>query len=100
MQRKTAVHLGVAASAAGLVAIAFCGVPRFKQFCGESAVYRIGFGLYACESNDEAADDFACTEDIGGWREALLPRDLTARECARAAPHRFVPWVYRWTGSD
>jgi hypothetical protein len=95
MQRKAAARLLVLLPAVGLVAVVLCLVPRFKQFCGESAVYRIGFGLYACEYNDEAADNFACSEDVGGLREALLPRDLTPQECAQARPHRFVPWIYR-----
>jgi hypothetical protein len=90
--RKRAIVLLVAATALEL-AVVLCILPRFKQFCGETAVYRIGLGLHACGANDEAADDFACTHDIGGWREALLWRDLTAQECSRATPHRFVPWV-------
>jgi hypothetical protein len=77
VRRKSVVVLLVAGPILGVAIAALCLVPHFKQFCGETAVYRIGFGLHACESNDEAADDFACTQDIGGLREALLPRDLT-----------------------
>ena len=82
-------------AAVGLLGLGLCQFPRFKQFCGETAVYRIGLGLHACESNDEAADDFSCNADVGGWREALLPRNLTAQECARTRSHLFVPWVLR-----
>ena len=88
----------VAGPILGLVVATWLLVPRFKQFCGEAAVYRIGLGLHACEANDEAADDFSCTEDIGGLREALLPRDLSPVECAQGRPHQFVPWLQRITG--
>jgi hypothetical protein len=92
MQRKSLVRL---LAVAAPVLMALCLVPRFKQFCGESAIYRIGPGLYACEANDEAADDFSCSGSIGGWREALLWRDLSPQECRQVHPDRFVPWMVR-----
>ena len=92
VQRTTIIGL-VAGLAIAALAAYLCLEPQFKQFCGESAIYRIGTGLYVCEYNNEAADDFACTGEIEGRYEGLLLRDLSSQECTRVKPHRFIPWI-------
>jgi hypothetical protein len=69
--------------------------PIRSAVCGESSLYRIAWGLYACEYNDEAGVDFYCNARIGGWREYLRLRDLTGAECRQRQELYYVPLLYR-----
>lgn len=87
------------AAIAGLIVLLLIAVgsllPIRSTTCGESAVYRVAWGLYACEYNAEAGADFYCQAKIGGWRDYLTLRELTQAECRRRQELYFVPWIYR-----
>ena len=92
--RKTKI-LSVFVTIAAVLLAYICFIPSFKQFCGESAVYRVGFELYTCEHNDESAENFYCGEKIGSSGASLFLRDLTAEECGERQSYRLTPILYR-----
>jgi hypothetical protein len=95
MQKRSRRLLSSLLASIVLLVAVLALVPIPAAVCGESAVYRIAFGLYTCEHNAESAANFSCFERIGGWREYLSVRALSREQCGLREPRPFVPWIYR-----
>ena len=96
MQKRTRYLVSTLIAGVVLLVAVLGLVPIRSAVCGDSAVYRIAFGLYTCEHNAESAANFSCFERIGGLREYLSWREPSAEQCRRREPQPFVPWIYRW----